>query len=144
MKTTDEPVIISETYPVPVQELWTALTDHQRMIQWYFDDIPAFKPVVGFETSFPVYVEDRQFTHCWKVTDVSENRLIKYDWSYAEHNGIASVAFELTPKDDGSHLKLRVEIHEDFPADIPEFDREACVGGWNYFLGERLKEFLGD
>jgi hypothetical protein len=33
-------------------------------------------------------------------------------------------------------------ITEDYPSDVPEFKRESCIGGWNYFLGEMLKGFL--
>jgi hypothetical protein len=37
---------------------------------------------------------------------------------------------------------LTVEVLEDFPDDIPEFRRESCIGGWNYFINHRLKEYL--
>ncbi len=45
------------------------------MRKWYFENIPAFKPEVGFETQFNVQSEERNFLHKWKVTEVqpSEN-----------------------------------------------------------------------
>ena len=33
-------------------------------------------------------------------------------------------------------------IIEDFPEDIPEFSRESCNKGWEYFIQNRLKVFL--
>jgi len=39
-------------------------------------------------------------------------------------------------------LTLTTQITEDFDDSIPEFKRESCIGGWNYFLKERLFNYL--
>jgi hypothetical protein len=31
---------------------------------------------------------------------------------------------------------------QSFPGHIPEFKRESCLAGWQYFIRERLKKFL--
>lgn len=54
----------------------------------------------------------------------------------------AFVTFELLEKQKEVTLKLSLTITEDFPSDIPEFTRDSCQQGWNYFIGERLKEYL--
>ncbi len=30
----------------------------------------------------------------------------------------------------------------DFPDDVPEFERESCLGGRQYFIGQALKAYL--
>ena len=39
-------------------------------------------------------------------------------------------------------LRVIVTVLEDFPDNIPEFETESCRMGWQYFLGQQLKEFL--
>ena len=56
MKKGDEPIIVEEIYQAPLEKVWSALTEIEQMKQWYFDNIPAFKPEVGFETKFDVNV----------------------------------------------------------------------------------------
>jgi len=46
--------------------------------------------------------------------------------------------------EDKNHvtLKLSTKVVGNFPENIPELKRESCKGGWNYFIKERLKQFL--
>jgi len=37
---------------------------------------------------------------------------------------------------------LSTEVLEDYPDDIPEFKRESGLGGWNYFIKDRLYNYL--
>ena len=39
------------------------------MIKWFFDNIPEFKPEVGFETQFNVNTGERDFHHVWTITE---------------------------------------------------------------------------
>jgi hypothetical protein len=39
-------------------------------------------------------------------------------------------------------LTLTARVVEDFDDSIPEFKRESCVAGWNYFIKERLSDYL--
>jgi uncharacterized protein YndB with AHSA1/START domain len=112
------------------------------MIKWYFEDIPSFQPEVGFETQFGVKSGERLFTHQWKVLEVTPFQKIKYRWRYKEYQGDASVSWELTK--DGTHTELKLVCLgiESFPQDIPEFTRESCTGGWQFFIQERLKMYL--
>ncbi|WP_299311952.1 SRPBCC domain-containing protein [uncultured Aquimarina sp.] len=142
MKTTDAPIAVEETFTVSVDKVWRAITDVKEMRLWFFDNIESFKPEVGFQTQFLVQVEDRNYTHCWKVIEVIPNKKITYTWQYEEYPGDASVTFELFDKQDKTTLKLSLNVTEDFPSNIPEFTRESCLGGWNYFIGERLKEYI--
>ena len=142
MKKGDEPIIVEEIYQVPLEKVWSALTDIEEMKQWYFDNIPAFRPEVGFETQFDVKSEDRVFPHQWRVTEVLPPQMITYTWKFDGYEGDSFVSFELFDQKEATKLKLTVQILESFPQDIPEFTRESCIAGWSFFLKERLKEFL--
>ena len=114
------------------------------MRNWFFENIPDFRPVVGFQTAFPVHSDERVFTHQWKITEVTAPTSITYSWSYAEYPGAAIARFELEENDGTVTLRLTMTVTEDFPQDVAEFERESCIGGWNYFLGERLRKLLED
>ena len=50
--------------------------------------------------------------------------------------------FELIEVDGEVNLKLSMKVVESFQEDIPEFRRDSCIGGWNYFIKQRLKQYL--
>ncbi|MEP2935351.1 MAG: SRPBCC domain-containing protein [Gilvibacter sp.] len=142
MKTSNPPIILEYNYSANVKELWAAITDHSQMLQWFFDNIPSFKPVKGFKTQFMVKSEDRQFTHVWEVTAVVPYHSICYTWQYPEYEGFATVCFKIDATGQGSRLVLELTVKRDFPDGIPEFKRDSCIAGWNYFLGQNLAQYL--
>lgn len=142
MKKEEDPVVVEQSFHTSIDSVWKALTDVNRMRQWFFDNIPAFKPEVGFETQFNVQSESRDFLHMWKVVEVVPQKLIKLNWKYDGYPGDSFVLFEIFNEGNWSKLRLTAQVLEDFPDDIPEFKRESCSGGWTYFINRRLKEFL--
>jgi len=142
MRIVDAPIIIEQKYKISAAVVWTALTDIRQMKRWYFENIPDFKPEVGFETQFEVRSGNRIFPHHWKVTKVVPLKKITYNWKYDGYPGNSFVTFELFPQDNQTLLRLTTKIEEDFPQDIPEFTRESCEAGWIYFIHNRLKKFL--
>jgi hypothetical protein len=52
------------------------------------------------------------------------------------------VTFELVDAGDEVKLVVTHEVLESFPDDIPEFTRENCQGGWEYFIHRSLQDFL--
>ncbi len=108
----------------------------------FFSNIPSFDPEVGFETRFVIQVEDRIFPHLWRLTDVVPMKKITYDWRYEGYSGSSFVAFELIEKGSRTTLRLTCTVVEDFQANVPEFTRNSCIEGWNYFITESLKEYL--
>lgn len=142
MKSTDPPVVVEHMFNTSVQNVWSAITDLEKMRQWYFDQLEDFKPQVGFKTQFVVQVEDRIFTHLWKVTQEIPRQKITYNWKFLEYPGSANVTFELLPGQDYVKVRLVNNVIEDFPDNIPEFKRESCEQGWEYFIGQALKEYL--
>lgn len=142
MNTTVEPIIVEQIFNSPIQVVWNALTQVEQMKQWFFPNIPSFKPEVGFQTKFDVESGNRKFTHLWKIVEVIPGRKITYHWSYKEYSGEGFVNFELFEKDAQTLLQLSNIGLESFPKDIPEFRRESCQSGWEYFIQGNLKDFL--
>jgi uncharacterized protein YndB with AHSA1/START domain len=142
MKASDTPIIVEQSFNSSIESVWKAITDIEQMRQWYFNNIPEFKPEAGFETQFNVQSEERNFLHKWKVTEVQYLKIIKYNWEFEGYPGKSTSAFELSKQNNLTKLKLTVETLEDFPEDIPEFKNESCLAGWKYFINNRLKDFL--
>lgn len=142
MRTDEEPVVVVQDYPCSVAQLWEAVTVVDRMRHWYFDNIPDFKAEVGFKTRFDVDTGARIFPHCWEVTDVDPGRRIAYEWRFEGYPGASVSVFDVSGDDRRSRLTLTCLVNEDFPADVPEFTRDSCLGGWDYFIGESLKKYL--
>ena len=46
-----EMVVVEELIDAPVEKVWQAITDKDKMKKWYFD-LEEFKPEVGFEFQF--------------------------------------------------------------------------------------------
>ena len=142
MKTTDKPIIVEQKFTKSIETVWATITNHEEMIKWYFENIPDFKAEVGFYTEFNVKSEKRDFLHKWNVIEVIPNKKIIYNWTYENYQGSADMHFELFPKGDSTKLQIKIVVLEDFNDVIPEFRRESCIGGWEYFIKGRLKEFL--
>ncbi len=142
MKKSDKPIIVEEIYDTDIATVWGAITETEQMRKWFFENIPVFKPVVGFTVEFDVESGARTFPHQWKITKVVPGKLIEYNWKYGGYAGEAIVTFELQRVKDSTKLILTDIVTEGFQADVPEFERESCIGGWRYFIQQRLKEYL--
>jgi uncharacterized protein YndB with AHSA1/START domain len=142
MKTTDQPILVEQLFEVSPTELWKAITQGEQMKHWFFENIETFEPKVGFETRFVVESNQRTFPHQWKIIEVEPLKRITYNWCYEGYDGDSLVTFELTEQGKNTRLVLTHTTTKDFPANIPEFTRESCIGGWNYFIKERLTNYL--
>ena len=142
MRKDEEPVVVEQDFSRPVADVWRAITDIDEMRKWFFENIPDFKAVVGFRTQFPVDSGNQIFEHLWTVTEVIPKKKLVYNWNYEGLAGDSNAIFELSGNDQTSQLRLTLEVLQDFSDDIAEFRRESCIGGWNYFIRERLKIYL--
>lgn len=142
MKTTDKPIKIKQQFETTVTNVWSTITDTKLMQQWFFTEIPDFKPEIGFETKFTITVGNREFKHIWKIIDVIPNKKITYHWSYFGYQGAALVDFELFESNDNCTLQLSNTVIENFPENVPEFTRQSCKAGWEYFIQQNLNNFI--
>ncbi len=136
------PIVVEQKFDKPIRTVWKAITEQPQMIRWFFTDIPELKAEQGFETSFIVNVDGRNFHHCWRILEAEEPNKIVYHWSYNDIEGEGIVIFELMEAAKGSVLRLTNTGLDSFPSDIPEFSRESCEGGWQYFIQGNLKNYL--
>ncbi|MDO9261554.1 MAG: SRPBCC domain-containing protein [Flavobacteriaceae bacterium] len=144
MKSISQPIIVEQIFDQNIETVWKAITQLHQMKQWFFENIPDFEAIVGFEIQFNVKAPSRDFLHCWKITQVIANKKIVYQWKYENISGEGTVSFELFEENNQTKLVLTNEGLETFPQDIPEFSREGCIDGWNYFIKKRLKEYLNN
>ena len=136
-------IVVEQAFDDSKETVWKAITEHNQMIKWFFDNIPEFKPEVGFETQFNVTAGERDFLHLWAITEAIPFQKIVYDWRYKDYPGVGTVTFEIFEQGDGSLLRVTTEGIESFPQDVPEFSHESCEGGWKYFIQGNLKDYLG-
>ena len=137
---TSKPLVVERVYNVPINKVWQALTEKDKMKQWYFD-LKEFRPEVGFEFQFTGGNEEHTFLHFCKVTEVINGRKLTHSWTYDGYPGESFVTFELFDEGDKTRLKLTHAGLETFPA-TPDFKRENFQMGWTDIIGRSLKEYL--
>jgi len=136
-----QPFVIERTFNVPVIKVWEALTDNEKMKQWYFK-LQDFKPEVGFEFQFMGGEDDKQYLHLCKITDVVVGKKLTYSWRYDGYPGNSFVTFELFEEGNKTRLKLTHEGIETLAPGNPDFAKENFEKGWTSILDQSLKGFL--
>lgn len=134
--------MVKQTFNASAEAVWSSITEVSQMRVWYFNNIPSFKPEVGFETRFNVQSQNRTFLHTWLITEVIPLKKIAYRWKYEGYPGDSLAVFELFKQGNSTKLRFTHQVLEDFPEDIPEFSRESGVKGWEFLIQKSLKEFL--
>ncbi|MDN3580030.1 SRPBCC family protein [Mucilaginibacter flavus] len=134
------PFVIERTYHAPVDKVWDAITNPDKMREWYFN-VSDFKTDVGFEFEFTAGDDTKQYRHLCRVTKVIPGSTIAYTWQYDEYPGDSEVTWELFPDGDGTLLRLTHAGLETFP-DLPSFKRESFAGGWTHITGISLKDYV--
>ncbi|MDB5018006.1 MAG: hypothetical protein JWQ84_2838 [Mucilaginibacter sp.] len=139
----DEPVIIERVYNAPVKAVWEAITDLNKMRQWYFPMLEEFEPEVGFETKFDVENDGKTYVHIWKVKEADPYKKISYEWKFGDYPGDSVVSFELFEEDDSTRIVLTHTGVETFRGDLhPGLAKSNFVEGWTSFIGTKLKEYV--
>ena len=141
MRRNEEPIVVEDEFDNSLETVWAAITEIEHMREWYFENIPSFKPEVGHEVEFLVEAGERSFLHQWKISKVIPQKLIEYSWNYGGYSGDSFVTFELQ-ENHYTKFRLTHTVTKDFPVDIPEFKRESGIAGWRYFINQRLKNYL--
>ncbi|MCO5948125.1 SRPBCC family protein [Mucilaginibacter flavidus] len=134
------PFVIERTYNATADRVWQAITDRDKMEQWYFK-LKEFKPEVGFEFEFEGGPPEKTFLHLCKVIEVIPGKKLTHSWRYDGYEGNSFVTWEVFDEGDKTRVKLTHAGLETFPA-IPDFAKENFVMGWTDILGRMLKEYL--
>jgi len=133
------PFITEHIYNAPIEKLWLALTETDKMKQWYFPQLTDFEPVVGFQFKFKD--DGSPYKKEWTVTEVINGQKLAHTWVYKGYPGLSEVTFELFPEEDKTRLQLTHTGLESFPDD-PHFARSRFENGWATIIGINLNEFL--
>lgn len=136
-----EAFVLERNLDAPADQVWQALTDNEKMKQWYFK-LDEFRAEVGFEFQFYGGKDERQYLHYCKVTEVVAGKKLAYSWRYEGHPGESVVSFELFGEGEQTRLKLTHAGLNSFPVGNPDFARESFAGGWNHIINTSLKNFL--
>lgn len=138
-KNMDTPLIMEFSYNVPIDEVWGALTETDKMKKWYFPQIQEFEPTVGYKFRFNDIGDNYQKQ--WEVTKVVEGKTLAHNWAYKGYPGNSEVIFDLFPEGNKTKLRVTQTDIESFP-DHPHFKRERFEWGLNNLLGKNLKHLL--
>lgn len=135
----DTPFVIEKVYDAPIEKVWQAITDENKMKEWYFPQLKKFKPIVGFEFEFSD--DGSTYKKEWRVTQVVDGKKLAHSWIYTGYPGSSEVVFELFEEKDKTKLKLTHTGLASFPND-PHFARHRFEEGWARILGSSLKNYL--
>ena len=136
-----EPFVIEQTYNAPIANVWSAITDHKKMQEWYFK-MDDFKPEVGFTFRFSGTDKGVTFWHKCVITEVIPLKKLAHTWTYEEYPGNSVVTWELFDEGDKTRLKLTHAGLETFATDNPSFARDNFAKGWTHITGTGLPNFL--
>ncbi|PUZ22940.1 SRPBCC domain-containing protein [Chitinophaga parva] len=136
------PLVVERIYNAPANTVWEALTDNNKLKQWYFQ-LEEFRPEIGFVFTFMGGDKTTQYKHICEVTQVVPGKKLAYTWRYDGYPGNSEVSFELFPEGDKTRLKLTHTGLETFAADKDKnFRVESFNNGWTFILGTNLANFL--
>lgn len=139
----NEPVLIERVYNALSQTVWEAITDVDKMQQWYFPMLTEFEPEIGFETIFDVAHAGKVFVHIWKITEVEPGKKISYEWKFDGYPGNSLVTWELFPVGDQTRLIFTHTGLETFRGDLhPDLAVQNFKEGWTHFIGTALKAYV--
>ena len=137
-----QPLVIEQTYNAPVAKVWEAITDHNKMKEWYFT-LGDFKPEVGFTFHFEGGSEEKSYTHLCEVTEVVPGKMLTHSWAYKDYPGESYVTWELFDEGNGkTRIRLTHRGLETFPQNTTDFSRASFSTGWTYITGTSLRNYL--
>jgi uncharacterized protein YndB with AHSA1/START domain len=138
----NQPFIIERTFNAPIEKVWQAITEKEKMKQWYFD-LAEFKAEPCFEFQFLAGKENKKYLHVCKITEVIPGKKLTYSWRYDGYPGNSFVLFELSEEGKKTKFKLTHAGLESFAAsNNHDLDAKNFAEGWTQIIGTSLKEFV--
>ena len=136
----NEPFVIERTYTAPIGKVWDAITDKDKMKQWYFD-LSDFKLEVGFDFKFSAGTATKTYLHLCSITQIVPGKLLAYSWAYDGYPGSSEVTWELFDEGDKTRLKLtHTGLHTFRLGD--DFAPDNFIKGWTHIVGTSLMNYL--
>jgi uncharacterized protein YndB with AHSA1/START domain len=137
------PITTEKVFNKPVSLVWDAITNKEKMKQWYFD-IPDFNPVVGTVFDWMAGPPGgKQWLHRGRILEVVPERKLAHSWHFPGYVGEAITEWELTKVDERT-TKLNFKFKIVIPFDVKEdaLRRKNFLQGWTEIIGNSLSAFL--
>jgi len=133
---------IERTYPISTAELWQAMTDKQKLKDWFFD-IPDFSTEIGAEFEFSKVLEPNSTFHHCQVLEVKPQELFRFTWKHPKQpKGNSIITWRFIPRGGATTLHLTHEGLEHFKDAGEQFTQERFESGWERILGDSLPKFI--
>ena len=137
-----ETIHIERTYPIVASELWNALTDKNKMKDWFFE-IPDFTTEVGAEFNFYKFNQNLDTLHRCQVIESKAPEIFKFTWTHPKQStGTSIITWRLIPRRGATTLHLTHEGIENFKDAGENFKIENFESGWEKILGDSLNKFI--
>jgi uncharacterized protein YndB with AHSA1/START domain len=136
-----KPFVIEQTYKAPIEKVWQAITDNDKMKEWYFK-LEEFKLEVGFTFTFEGGSKEKTYVHLCTITEVIPEKKLTHSWKYKDYAGESFVTWELFDEGGKTRLKLTHTGLETFPQNNKDFATESFSKGWTYITGTSLVNYL--
>lgn len=133
-------IVIERTYDAPSERVWDALTNVNKLNQWFFK-LEDFKAELGFAFSFSGNDNGVKVVHECVITEIVPGRKLSYSFIYQGYPQKSNVTFALFPEGGKTRLVLTHSELEEFSKGSPQYAREKFMGGWTYLVN-KLGEFL--
>lgn len=135
---------MERTFNAPVTMLWEALTDNDKLKQWYFDFNGNFKAEVGHVFDWEAGPPDgRMWLHRGTILEVEENKKLVQTWIYPGYEGEGKLTWELHPlPDDKTLLIMTFEFIVPFDPTEYELRRSNFEGGWDEIINHLLPKYI--
>jgi uncharacterized protein YndB with AHSA1/START domain len=136
-----EEIRITRVLPAPVEQVFAAWTEPERMRHWMSPFGPATASVdlrIGGRFELVMHGPEMSVSHSGTYTEIQPPHRLVFTWASEYTGGRATlVAVSLRPSGDGgTELQL---VH----SKLPESQVEPHRGGWGMLL-ERLAALLSD
>jgi len=132
-------LVIERTYAASPERIWQALTDHDKLNQWFFK-LPDFKAEPGFE--FRLADTNGKDKHQCRMPEVVPGKRLTYEFTNLHVAGDSRVSWELFGEGGGTRVKVTHSGLDTFP-DTPGYQRKDYQGGWTYLVNS-LAKYLGE
>ncbi|NIG56461.1 SRPBCC domain-containing protein [Chitinophaga sp. Cy-1792] len=138
VETTATPLVVERVYDAPIESVWDAITNNEKLQKWYFR-LPEFKAEKGFQFTFICTCDGVDNVHFCEVTEVIPGRKLAYTWNYEGVPGSSTVSWELHPEGSKTRLVLTHTGLETFAGVHP---LSSFAEGWDHFINNALPKFL--
>lgn len=136
-------ILREEVYNARAASVWNALTDKEKMKQWYFD-IPDFELKEGAVFNFYEPGGKNQFHHQCKIKEIVPSKKFQHTWTYPDHSkGATVLTWELFEEGENrTRVKLSHSGIDSFADGGEALASGNFQAGWDEIMGSSLKKFL--